>query len=391
VVKFLVDSSVVCSADIVAVKTENAVIVAPVAGGWKMIAARYLAMNIFKGTALVLLILVSLSLFFTLVQEIDNLGKGQFGVVQFTQYMLLRAPVMMVDFMPLAALLGSILSLGNLASSSELIALQASGMSLRKFIVIVAQSAFVLALLAFTIDNFVVPYSETTAREIKASGIASRASMQSKRGVWIKDGSNIIFIKQLFPNGNARNIEIYHLDENKNLQTTTFASKAITNERGWLLQQVKKTFITETKVSVKNLEQELYSGNLSDQLLQSLVVNPRQMSTLDLYGYVQFLDENKLNHSAESLSMWRKIYFPLTIVVMSILSIPFVTGSQRNSNTGQRIITGIILGLVYVILDKLLIQLGEQLNLTAFLNALMPTLIFMLLTAYLIRRKITNP
>lgn len=352
-----------------------------------MIFTRYLALNIFKGTSLVLLILVSLSLFFTLVQQIDHLGKGQFGLLQFIQFLLLQIPEMVVEFMPLAALLGSILSLGSLASSSELIAFQSSGVSVKKFIVAVAQASLALAVLALLIADLVVPVSETTAAEIKASGIASRVSMHSKRGVWIKDGQNIIFVEQLFPNGNARNIEIYHLDEHDRLLATTAAQMATTNKQGWLLQDVRKTQLGYDKISEQNFDQLLYSGKLSDQLLQSLVVDPGQMSTLDLYSYVSFLDDNRLNHAAESLALWQKIYSPLTVVVMSLLAIPFVLGSQRNSNAGQRVVTGILLGLVYVILNRLLIQLGEQLQLVPFINAFIPTFIFILFTAFLIRRK----
>ncbi len=354
-----------------------------------MIFTRYLAINIVKGTALVLMILVSLSLFFMLIQQVDQVGKGQFGPWQFTQYLLLKAPAMIVDFMPLATLLGSILSLGGLASNSELIAFQSSGIPVKKFILAVSQTAFILALISFVIGDFVVPYSETTATEIKASRVASRVSMQSRSGVWIKDKNNIIFIQQLFPNGNAQNIEIYHLDNQDKLLYTILARKAVSSEQGWMLQQVQKSLLSGNKIVTEQKKQELYEGSLSDQLLQSLVVDPRQMSSSNLHTYVQFLDENKLNHSAESLSFWRKIYSPLTVMVMAILAIPFVLGSQRSSNTGQRIITGILLGLVFVILDNVLIQLGEQMNLVAFVNALIPTLLFILFTAYLIYRKIS--
>jgi len=257
----------------------------------------------------------------------------------------------------------------------------------KKLILAVGQAAFVLAIMTFIISDFVVPYSETSAREIKDSGIASRVKMQSRRGVWIKDGNNIIFIKRLFPDGNAKNIEIYHLDKAGNLLATTSARKAITTDQGWLLKQVKKSVLSTDRVRVEVKKQLLYSGKLSDQLLQSLVVKPRQMTRSDLYSYVSFLQENKLDHSAESLSFWKKIYSPVTVMVMAILAIPFVLGSQRNSNTGQRIITGILLGLVFVILDRLMIQLGEQIKLVAFINAIIPTLLFMLFTAYLIRKK----
>ncbi len=355
-----------------------------------MIVARYLTSSVFKGSVMVLLTLVSLSLFFSMIQQMENLGQGRFGIVQFSQYILLLAPDMAVKFLPLSVLLGSMLSLGTLASNSELIILHASGLSMKRFVTIVAQAAFILAIFAFSIDNFVVPYSEASAKEIKAASLASRASLQSRRGVWIKDGRNIIFIQQLFPNGNAKNVEIYHLDENDRLIQKTFARKAISKKSGWLLQQVGKTDITEQGVTRHSLKQEYYEGNLSDQLLQSLVIDSRKMSVFDLHSYINFLQENKLNHSAESVSFWRKIYYPITIMVMAIMAIPFVTGSQRNSNTGQRLIIGITLGLSYTVLDNLLIQLGEQMNLPAMLNAFLPTLMFILLTIYLIRRKLMN-
>ncbi|MBC8212332.1 MAG: LPS export ABC transporter permease LptG [Gammaproteobacteria bacterium] len=355
-----------------------------------MIFTRYLAQNMIRGSALVLLILVSLNLFFTLIQQIDNLGRGEFGPWQFTQYLLLRIPNMVVEFMPLATLLGSILSLGSLASNSELIAFQSAGLSFKKLIVAVIQIAAMLAIMAFVISDFVVPYSETTAREIKASAIMSRVNLQSRNGVWIKDGHNILFIRQLYPDGNAQNIEIYHLDKQDKLVATTVAQKALYTSQGWLLQNVKKSLISTDKITLSTVQEELYSGKLSDQLLQSLVVDPRQMSSLHLYGYIQFLNENNLNHAAESLTFWQKIYSPLTVIVMALLAIPYVLGSQRNSNTGQRIMTGILLGLVYVILNRLLIQLGEQLQLAAFINALIPTLIFMVFTGWMIHRKMVQ-
>lgn len=352
-----------------------------------MIFFRYLSVSVFKGTALVLTILVSLNLFFTLVQQLDHIGRGHFGSWQFIQFILLKAPAMVVYFMPLATLLGSILSLGNLASNSELIAFQSSGVAIKKFVIAISQAALVLAILSFGIADLVVPYSETTAREIKASSVASRVSMQSRRGVWIKDKKNIIFIQLLFPDGNAKNIEIYHLDENDKLLSTTYARKAISKKQGWMLIQVNKSIFNGESISRVYKKQLFYEGGLSEKLLESLVVNPQQMSSSDLYNYVNFLQENKLNHAAESLTFWKKVYSPLTVIVMAVLAIPFVLGSQRNNNTGQRIITGILLGLVYTILDNVLIQLGEQMKLAAVVNAIIPTFIFIVITSYLLYRK----
>jgi lipopolysaccharide export system permease protein len=78
------------------------------------------------------------------------------------------------------------------------------------------------------------------------------------------------------------------------------------------------------------------------------------------------------------------MFSPLTIVIMCLLAFPFVLGSQRQSNTGQRLLIGILLGLSFVVIDRVLIQLGTQLGVTPFAVALMPNLLFLILALYLL-------
>jgi lipopolysaccharide export system permease protein len=355
-----------------------------------MILLRYLSLHIHKGSAMVLLILVSLSLFYTMVRELGDIGKGTYGIIQMMEYLVLKVPAMMVDFMPLAVLLGCILSLGSLASGSELIAMQSSGVSVKNLLKSVSLIATIIALITLILANYVVPQSETYASELRTSHQQSRVSINGRSGVWIKDDRNVIHINRLYPDGNASGVKIYHLDSNDNLKSTTLAEKALARKQGWLLQKVKQTQLAGAINTVSQSDELFYQGQLSNKLLESLATDPYQMSIADLSLYIDFLAENSLSHKAESLYLWRKIYSPLSIIVMAVLAIPFVLGSQRQSNTGQRIVIGILLGLLYVVMNKLLIQIGEQANLVPYINALLPTLLFMMLTAWLIRRKIAT-
>lgn len=352
-----------------------------------MIITRYLARHIFQGAALVLFILVCLSLFFTLIRELDDVGRGQYGMAQVLQYLALRAPSFIVEYMPLAALLGCILSLGSLASNSELIALQSSGLSLKKFVTSVGISVLVLALLSLLIADLLVPISETRAKQLRSSNMAANISKHSRSGVWIKDENNIVFIERLYPDGNAKNIEIYQLNDQGRLWRSSHAGQATIQGDSWVFQNIKTSEIKDDKVQVSVKDQISYTGSLTQSLLESLAIDSQQMALTDLFTYMNFLKQNNLDYQSASLSFWRKLYAPLSIVVMGLLAIPFVLGSQRHKNTGQRIMLGILLGLLYVVLNRLLIQLGEQLHLVAYINALLPTFIFLLITIWLIRRK----
>jgi len=349
-----------------------------------MIVNRYIQRNIHLGTLGALLLLVSLSLFFSFVNELGDMDEDGYGIPQVLEYLALSTPGKIVEFLPLAVLLGSMLSLGALASNSELIAMQASGITIQRLLGAVLQAGLVVALLGFLLADWIVPDSEINARKLKhTSQQQSGSVLDSKRGLWIKDESRVVHVRELLPNGYAREIEIYQLDADGNPQSMIRAEGAEPVGGGWELHQVRQTTITDGKANSQVFDRLIYPGNLSHQLLQMLLVKPRHMSSRDLFAYLQFLDENRLDAEDERLIFWQKMFAPLTIVIMCLLAFPFVMGSQRQSNTGQRLLVGILLGLSFVVVDRVLTQLGAQFGINAFVVALAPNLLFLLLAFYL--------
>lgn len=349
-----------------------------------MIVNRYIQRNIHLGTLGALLLLVSLSLFFSFVNELGDMDEDGYGILQVLEYLAFSTPGMIVEFLPLAVLLGSMLSLGSLANNSELIAMQASGITIQRLLGSVLQAGLVVALLGFLLADWIVPDSEVNARKVKnRTQQESGSVLDSKRGFWIKDESRVVHVRELLPNGYAREIEIYQLDADGNPQSMIRAEGAEPVGGGWELHQARQTTITDGKASSQVFDRLIYPGNLSHQLLQVLLVKPRQMSSRDLLAYVQFLDVNRLDAEVERLIFWQKMFAPLTIVIMCLLAFPFVMGSQRQSNTGQRLLIGILLGLSFVVIDRVLTQLGAQLGVNAFVIALAPNLLFLLLALYL--------
>ena len=349
-----------------------------------MIVNRYIQRNIHLGTAGALLLLVSLALFFSFVRELDDLGEGAYGLQQIFKFLALSVPGTIVEFLPLAILLGSMLSLGALANNSELIAMQASGITLRRIIGAVLQAALLVALVSFLLADWVVPDSETSAKQVRQLRKQESAVIDTSRGLWLKDENRILHLRQLYPGGHARGVEIYQLDGQGGLRAMMFAERAQPVENGWELYAVNRTELSGGEASSSYSERMSYPGDLSLDLLQVLLVEPRRMSSRDLYAYLDFLDENRLDARAERLVFWQKLFAPLTIVVMCLLAVPFVLGSQRHSNTGQRLLVGILLGLSFVVVDRILTQLGTQFAINAFSVAMAPNLVFLALALYLL-------
>jgi len=352
-----------------------------------MIINRYIIRTIHLGTFTALLALVGLGLIFLFVGQLDDLGEGRYDLLEIVKFVALSVPGKIVEFMPLAVLLGSILGLGALASNSEIIAMQASGVSLVKLVSPVVQAAAILAVLSFLLADWVVPDSETYARSVKNLAQEKTSALIVREGLWTKDDSRILHIGQLMPNGIARDIAIYELDKQGKLLSALKAERAIPLGQGWELQQVNKSVISDKKMETVSFDHMVYEGNLSRQLLEVLMIEPRQMSSNDLRAYLNFLDENKLDNRVERLIFWQKLLAPLTIIVMCLLAFPFVLGSQRQGSSGQRLLIGILLGLAFVVVDRLVIQLGTKFEINALIIALLPNMAFLGIAIYMLIKK----
>ena len=352
-----------------------------------MILGRYILKHITQGTFLTLSVLVSISLFFTFIGELDDIGRGYYSMKHVSEYVALRIPGKIVEFMPLSVLIGTILSLGSLASNSEIIAMQAAGMSVAKLLRSVVLSAMLLAIITFVLADTVVPTSEANAHAMRSSAMNNTPVLRGKKSIWMKDGNQVIHIDVLRPGGRAEGVEIYQLDENGKLIKYLMAEMAIKIENQWRLEAVKSVQYELNSVQTKEFNELVYTGKISSELFDALLLEPRQMSTIELYDYTSFLAKNNLDDSVENLTFWQKVFVPLTVIVMCLLAVPFVLGSQRLGNAGQRLITGILLGLTYVVVSRLIIQFGIQTNVPPILNAIAPSLLFFILSIYLLYRK----
>ena len=94
-----------------------------------MILDRYIGRSILVTSVLSLFALVAVFSFFSLVDQLDDTGRGNYGVVDAIQYVLLTIPRLSYELFPIATVIGSMTALGMLANTSELAVIRTSGVS----------------------------------------------------------------------------------------------------------------------------------------------------------------------------------------------------------------------------------------------------------------------
>jgi len=89
------------------------------------------------------------------------------------------------------------------------------------------------------------------------------------------------------------------------------------------------------------------------------------------------------------LTYWRKLFQPLSVGVMMMLALSFIFGPLRSVTAGARIVTGICFGFLFYVVNEIFGPLSLVYNVTPLAAALMPSVLFLLITWWLLSRKRT--
>ena len=336
---------------------------------------RYIGKSILGSIFATLLTLVGLSAIIKFVEQFRSVGKGTYDIWQAVAFIGLTIPKDIETFFPMAALLGALMALGNLASRSELVVMQAAGFSRFKIGMAVMKTALPLVLLTMVIGEWGIPQTEQFARDMRARALSGGSMLSMKNGVWAKDGNNFVFVRRVTDDAKLNDIYIYTFDQHRNLTELKHANQA------------SYSMISKDEITTSNRLSEKWETNLTPDKLGAVSLRPTSLSISGLYNYISFLRETGQDVSRFELTFWRKIFQPVSVGVMMLLALSFIFGSLRSVTAGARIVTGICFGFLFYVVNEIFGQMSVVYNMPAVFGALMPSLLFIVMIWWLLSRK----
>lgn len=339
---------------------------------------QYLLKEVATNILLVILALIAMFSFFDLLQELDALGKGSYGLTKVLLFVLLSAPGHVYDVMPVAVLVGCMYSLGQLARYSELVVLRVSGLSVFNITVLLLKVGIVFTILTFLVGELVTPLSEKMAQRMRIKATNSVVAQEFRSGLWVKDGNSFVNVEEVLPDATLLNIHIYEFDQNAKLIKTSNAKGGEFENDYWKLKDVSETTFGKGAIQIKQLTEAKWHSLIRPELLNVLLVMPEKMSALNLYSYIDHLTINKQKTTRYEVALWAKIIYPLACLVMVILALPFGFIQQRAAGASAKIFVGIMLGVVYQILNRVFAHLGLLNDWPPLFSAIMPTILFLI-------------
>ncbi|WP_386686863.1 LPS export ABC transporter permease LptG [Lonepinella sp. MS14437] len=348
---------------------------------------RYIGKSILGTIFATLLTLVGLSAIIKFVEQFRSVGKGSYDSLQAILYTVLTIPKDIETFFPMAALLGALIALGNLASRSELVVMQSAGFSRLKIGFAVMKTALPLVVLTMIIGEWGIPQTEQYARDMRAKAISGGSMLSVKNGVWAKDGNDFIFVRRITEEAKLNDIYIYHFNENHKLEQMTHANQGVYQDGEWVLQNINTSTMTEEQIITQNKLNDKWKTNLTPDKLGIVSLKPTSLSISGLSDYISFLKQTGQDSKKFELTFWRKLFQPISVGVMMMLALSFIFGPLRSVTAGARIVAGICFGFLFYVVNEIFGPLSLVYSVPPLVGALMPSIMFLIITWWLLSRK----
>ena len=364
----------------------------------------YFARETFTAVAFVLAGFLALFSFFDFVAELEDIGRGNYQFQHALAYVLLSLPNHTYELMPVVSLIGTIYALAQFASSSEFTAMRAAGMG-RTRALGALRIGLVLAIITAGISEFVAPAAEKLAQTIRLGAMGGQVTGQFRSGIWIKDTvrdaqgeaqrQRFVNIGQLDASGKMGNVRVYEFDPELRLNGILSApSGQFAGGDRWKLDSVTEIDIQTTerqdtesiRVERRQEATKVWTSDLTPDLLSVMAIAPDRMSAWTLSGYVDHLKSNQQDASRYELAFWKKITYPLAILVMMALALPFAYLHARAGSIGVKVFAGIMVGVAFHFLNGLFSHLGLLNTWPAWVSVTVPSLVAFFIAMVMLMR-----
>lgn len=316
---------------------------------------RYVMRTVLSAVAMVVLVLLSLGGLFLFMGQQDDIGVGSYSALDAMLFVLLNLPQQAWELLPISALIGALLGMGNLARGSELVVLRTAGLSVWRIARPVAIAGLLLSLLGALLGEAIGPPLQQLARQEKAFAKFANVSFAGSGDAWVRDGNLLVNVERQTGETRFGGMMVYEIGADGRLAAIGRAVSASADERGsWALEQYAETRFVGDSTSSSRVARRALESNVSAEFLGIAAAIPAQLPTAALWRMVRHLEANGLDAREPLFALWSRVARTVATLFAVMLALPFVFGSLRSSGAGAKVALGLVLGIAFFLLQQML-------------------------------------
>ena len=363
---------------------------------------RYIGSTVLLAMLLVLLVIVMLIQIGLIIEQVGDI-RGSYDFAEVLRYVLWRTPDSIVQNIGIASLIGCLIGLGVLANGNELMVIRASGVSIMQIVWLVMRPVLLLIVAGMALAE-VSPYTERVAeanRDVALSAGRSKHSApelvgteklekkireriqksalrmhfseaaEAKKSLWNRDANEFVRFATVLPNGKVYGVTRFGFNDDQSLASIQFAQEGTYQDTGWLLEDVETTYLDKTIRSEE--QQSLYwSTKITPEMLIFVTTDPGSLTFRELGRYGKFLKDQQRDSRPYELEWWKKMIKPLEVFSLVMIAISFVFGPLRQVTMGQRVFSGVLVGVIFQTLQNMFSTSSLVFGFSPFVAVMLP-------------------
>ncbi|MFQ5643074.1 MAG: LPS export ABC transporter permease LptG [Thiogranum sp.] len=344
--------------------------------------------TVLAGTALAWLVVIVLESLFVFLGEIGDIGRGDYRLADALLFVLLTLPARAYQSFPMAVLIGSLLGLGSMAAHFELNAFRLAGCSPARLTRSVLQTGVLMLFAVVLAGEGWAPASQQLAGQLRTSAVFEQVSLQPDAGFWVRSGQRLIQVGRSEADGSLSGLVVYDIESvpTPRLESASRAARARYQQGQWRLEDIQGSYFGERRVAIRSTPHSVWPRLIEPQLAQLLTRDAQTLSLPELGRYIDYLKQNGTDVALYRLRYWQRLAMPVAALAMLFLAVSFVLGPIGCLTTGQRILVGVAVGLVFKLGNEITAHAGLVYGASPWLSAFAPSVVVFIAGLLLLRR-----
>jgi lipopolysaccharide export system permease protein len=355
---------------------------------------KVVALSVIGAVLLAWLVVVALDAMMAFVNEINDVGTGDYTLAKAVAYILLTIPRRMYQYFAYGGLIGGLMGMGALAASGELTALRAAGMSKLRICASVVLALTVLTVFVAAEGELLAPRAQQKAEAMALTAKNRDVTIGKGGTLWARDGETVINAKHARTHAKKGappvielfDVRVFEFTPIGQLVALSIAKSATHENDQWTLHNVRRTEFAGRSATSTTEETKQWKSQLDPEVLAVSAIHPEYLSMADLSRNIDYNRRNQQDATTFELAYWGRVFYPLNVLVLAFCAVPFAFGQLRTGGLGKRLFMGMALAISYYFFQQSVVRMGAVYNFNlAVVNAL-PSL-FLAVAAFVYFRR----
>lgn len=351
---------------------------------------KYILKEFLKFLIITVLSFIALFLIVDFFEKIRMFLSNKASIGQIASYFVYSIPMIISYVFPPAVLLTTLMTFSSLSKFNEITAMKANGINIYRISLPVIILAAIASVFLFYFSELITPASVQKTEHIVKVEVQKQKTLGffKQNEIWYH-GDNAIYNFKMFDvdKNIIRGVTINYLNPDFTLMTRIDAQRAEWKNDQWFFYNLLTTHFDDNKNPVLEWSKEKVI-NIPEKPSDFKVMQKdvEKMGYFELRKYVNKIRLEGYDVTKYRVDLHGKIAFPLVILIMVFIAVPFSLRSERSGGVMQSVGLGIFIGFSYWIVHAFSMSLGRSEILPAVLAAWGANILFAAVAAVLFYR-----